>query len=186
MKQTGGRGTFAEYVAISTDNVVPCPGHLSGADQLAAAAAFPLGGLTAYRCAGAAAARLGSNYERLHSATFTKGRVRKGQNVLITGIGGGVALQALQYAVAVGANVYVTSGDQGKIDKAVELGAKAGFNYKDGAISPCGDSGRVNVDVVCQRPGRSSWRRSCRRSGRCSTSSSTRPWARSSPKRRGS
>jgi len=54
--------------------------------------------------------------------------------VLITGIGGGVALFALQFAVAVGANVYVTSSSPEKIDKAIALGAKGGVNYKDGKI----------------------------------------------------
>ena len=58
-------------------------------------------------------------------------QVKKDQNVLITGIGGGVALIALQLAVAIGANVYVTSGNEEKIRKAVALGAKGGVNYKD-------------------------------------------------------
>jgi D-arabinose 1-dehydrogenase-like Zn-dependent alcohol dehydrogenase len=35
-------------------------------------------------------------------AVFTKAKVEKGQNVLITGIGGGVAITALQFCVAVG------------------------------------------------------------------------------------
>ena len=61
------------------------------------------------------------------------GAVKKGDNVLITGIGGGVALIALQICVAQGANVYVTSGSTDKIQKAVELGAKGGVSYKDSA-----------------------------------------------------
>ena len=52
---------------------------------------------------------------------------------MITGIGGGVALQALQFAIAAGAKVWVTSGSQEKIDKAKELGAQGGVSYKDGA-----------------------------------------------------
>lgn len=52
--------------------------------------------------------------------------------MLITGIGGGVALFALQFAVAVGAHVYVTSSNPEKIQKAIQLGAKGGVNYKDG------------------------------------------------------
>jgi hypothetical protein len=36
------------------------------------------------------------------SAVFTKANVQKGHNVLITGIGGGVAITALQYCVALG------------------------------------------------------------------------------------
>ena len=63
-----------------------------------------------------------------------KGKVSAGQNILITGIGGGVAIMALQLCVAKGANVYVTSSSEDKILKAVELGAKGGVNYKDGAL----------------------------------------------------
>ncbi len=58
--------------------------------------------------------------------------VQQGQNVLITGIGGGVALTAMQLCVAKGASVYVTSGSQEKIQKAIGLGAKGGAIYKDG------------------------------------------------------
>lgn len=58
--------------------------------------------------------------------------VQQGQNVLITGIGGGVALTAMQLCIARGASVYVTSGSQDKIQRAVELGAKGGANYKNG------------------------------------------------------
>lgn len=65
-------------------------------------------------------------------ATFTKGQVQKGDNVLVTGIGGGVALYALQFAVAAGANVYVTSSKEEKIKRAIELGAKGGVNYRSG------------------------------------------------------
>lgn len=51
------------------------------------------------------------------------------------GIGGGVAIQALQLAVAAGANVWVTSGDKAKIDRAKSMGAKGGVSYKDGPSS---------------------------------------------------
>jgi NADPH:quinone reductase-like Zn-dependent oxidoreductase len=78
------------------------------------AAGLSLAGLTAYR------------------AVFTKGQVTKGQNVLITGIGGGAALFALQYAAAVGANVYVTSSSESKIERARQYGAKGGVNYNHG------------------------------------------------------
>jgi NADPH:quinone reductase-like Zn-dependent oxidoreductase len=67
----------------------------------------------------------------LGRALFTKAQVSKGQNVLLTGVGGGVAMLALQMAVAAGANVYVTGGSADKIARAVKLGAKAGTEYKD-------------------------------------------------------
>ena len=62
---------------------------------------------------------------------MVKGKVSAEQNVLITGIGGGVAILALQLCVAKGANVYVTSGDEEKVRKAIEFGAKGGANYKN-------------------------------------------------------
>lgn len=64
-------------------------------------------------------------------ALFTKAQLKAGQNVLITGIGGGVALIALQLAVAAKANVYVTGGNEAKIQRAVQLGAVGGAVYKD-------------------------------------------------------
>lgn len=58
------------------------------------------------------------------------GAAEPGKNILVTGIGGGVALIVLQLAVALGANVYVTSGSPEKIEKAKALGAKGGVSYK--------------------------------------------------------
>ena len=63
-------------------------------------------------------------------------RVDKGHNVLITGAGGGVALIALQLCLAKGTNVYVTSGSEEKIARAIGLGAKGGVNYKNGRPTP--------------------------------------------------
>jgi len=64
-------------------------------------------------------------------AAIVNGRVESGQNVLITGIGGGVALIAMQICIAKGASVYVTSGTEEKIQKAIALGAKGGASYRD-------------------------------------------------------
>ena len=58
--------------------------------------------------------------------------VKEGDKILITGIGGGVALVALQLCVAKGAHVFVTSSNEEKIQKAVALGAVGGVNYKNG------------------------------------------------------
>ncbi len=100
-------GTFAEKVAVPDAQVYEKPDHLDWPQ----AAALPLAGLTAYR------------------ALFHQGRLRKGEKVLITGIGGGVASTALQLATAAGATAIVTSSDTVKIDKALELGAAGGFLY---------------------------------------------------------
>ncbi len=102
-------GTFAEYVAIPVQNIVKKPAYLSWEE----AASLPLAGLTAFR------------------ALFTRGEAQKSDNILITGVGGGVALFAFQMAIAIGANVWVTSGKLEKISKAIKLGAKGGANYKE-------------------------------------------------------
>ncbi len=102
-------GTFSDYIVVPKQYVFEKPPHLSFAE----AAAVPLSGLTAYR------------------ALFSKARLRAKEKVLITGIGGGVALWLLQFATAYQARVYVTSGSNEKIEKAKALGAIDGFNYKD-------------------------------------------------------
>jgi len=101
-------GTMTGLLAVDRSQVLEAPDHLSD-EQLAA---WPLAGITAWR------------------AVAVKAQVTKGSNVLITGIGGGVALTALQLCLGLGASVYVTSGDPRKIEKAVKLGAKGGVNYK--------------------------------------------------------
>jgi NADPH:quinone reductase-like Zn-dependent oxidoreductase len=101
-------GTLAEFVCVKADRLAPKPAHLT----FAQAAAIPLAGLTAYR------------------ALFTKADLKKDEKLLISGIGGGVALIAFQMALAVGAEVWVTSGADGKIELAQQLGAKGGINYK--------------------------------------------------------
>lgn len=101
-------GTLAEFVAVSKKYVFEVPDGLTPEE----CAALPLSGLTAYR------------------ALFSKARLRAKEKVLITGIGGGAALWALTFAVAYGARVFVTSGSDDKIQKAMKLGAAGGFNYQ--------------------------------------------------------
>ncbi|KAL1386707.1 hypothetical protein HDK64DRAFT_222022 [Phyllosticta capitalensis] len=103
-------GTLAEEVTVEAGELEEAPTHLSAVE----AAALPLTGLTAWR------------------AVVTKsGNAAQGRNILVTGIGGGVALMALLFATAKGANVYVSSGSKEKLRKAKELGAKGGVNYKE-------------------------------------------------------
>ena len=101
-------GTFAAQIAVPISNIFPAPEHLS----FEQAAALPLAGLTAWR------------------TVFSRCQLKKGEKVLITGIGGGVAMMALQFAVASGAEVFVTSGTEAKIEKAVSMGAKHGESYR--------------------------------------------------------
>ena len=102
-------GTLQEVVCVSQDEVELAPEHLTPAE----AAALPLTGLTAWR-----------------ALVSKSGNWEEGRNILVTGIGGGVALNVLQFAVAKGCRVWVTSGSQEKIDKAKSMGASGGVNYK--------------------------------------------------------
>ncbi len=102
-------GTLAEYVRVPRQNVYPIPRHLS----MEEAAALPLAGLTAYR------------------VLFSRCKLTARDRVLINGIGGGVALMAFQYAVATGAETWVTSSSPAKIKKAIQLGAAGGIRYTE-------------------------------------------------------
>jgi len=102
-------GTLAEYITINEKYVHKKPPYLNFDE----AASITLAGLTAYR------------------ACIVKANIQKNENVLITGIGGGVSTFAFLYAIAIGANIYVTSGTGDKINFALSRGAKAGINYKE-------------------------------------------------------
>lgn len=103
------QGCFAEKVAVPREYLFAKPEHLSDEE----AAALPLAGLTAYR------------------AMFSRADLQKGERVFISGIGGGVALFAMQFAIAHGAEVFVSSSSEYKIDQAKNLGARGGFLYTD-------------------------------------------------------
>ena len=64
-------------------------------------------------------------------ALVTRARLRAGESVVITGIGGGVATCALLIATRLGARVYVTSGTPAKIDAARAHGAAGGVDHND-------------------------------------------------------
>ena len=97
-------GVLAERIILNERGVVPMPEHLSFDE----AATLPCAALTAWNAL--------SN-------------IRPGQSILVQGTGG-VSLFALQFAVAMGAKVFVTSSDDAKLAKALALGATAGTNYR--------------------------------------------------------
>lgn len=101
------QGTLAEYIVLNIDRLHVKPTYLSNEQ----ASALPLAGMTAY------------------NALFNKGKVERGMNVLISGVGGGVAQFAFLFAHAVGANTYVTSSKDAVLETCNNLGAKDGANY---------------------------------------------------------
>jgi len=121
-----GPGTIAEKITVQAASALPKPAHLRF-DQ---AAALALAGLTAWR------------------GLFTKAGLKSAEKLLVTGIGGGVALFALQFAAKIGAQVYVTSGSEQTLARAIALGAKAGFNYKDEGWRKALPKAAGGIDVV--------------------------------------
>jgi NADPH:quinone reductase-like Zn-dependent oxidoreductase len=133
-------GTIAEYVVVPAVNVRRIP----PATPWPAAAALPLATLTAWRM------------------VVTRAQVTERDTVLIWGIGGGVALAALQIAKQQGARVWVTSGSDAKLERALALGADAGFNHRteDVAREVRARTGKRGVDVVIDNVGRDTWKQS--------------------------
>lgn len=104
----GAEGMLAEQVALYEDGVVPVPSTLSYEE----AACLPCAGVTAWH----ALFRCGS-------------RLLPGHTVLALGTGG-VSMLALQFARAAGARVIVTSSSDEKLERARQLGAALGINYR--------------------------------------------------------
>lgn len=90
-------GTLAEFVAVPATQLALRPPHLSWEEAAA---------LTAYR------------------ALFKRAHLHAHLNFLITGIGAGTALFALQFALAAGAVQFVTSISPDKLEKAHQIGAR--------------------------------------------------------------
>ena len=131
-------GTFAEYVVIPATNVRRIPRDVPGE----VAAAFTLATITAWRM------------------VVTRARVRPGEQVLIQGIGGGVALAALQICKSIGARVWVTSRSEAKLERARELGADEIVHATGGIDVGREIRSRTNkrgVDVVVDSVGKATW-----------------------------
>ena len=120
-------GGHADGVVVPARNIVPKPASRSWEE----CAAYPLATLTAYRM-------------------LRRARLVAGETVLVVGIGGGVSMAALALALRMGAEVFVTSREQAKIDQAVALGATAGFDSSD-------ERWPVKAHVVVESVGPATW-----------------------------
>jgi NADPH:quinone reductase-like Zn-dependent oxidoreductase len=139
-------GTLAEYIVIPARNARAIPKDR----PVEQAAAFTLSTLTAWRM------------------VVTRARVRKTDNVLIWGIGGGVALAALEIVRTIGATAWVTSHSDDKLALARGLGAEQVINY---ATTDVGKEIRARtnkrgVDVVFDTVGEATWAQSLGALGR--------------------
>lgn len=130
-------GSFAEYVVLPATNVRRIPSSVP--DDVAAA--FTLATLTAWRMC------------------VTKARVQAGEDVLIWGIGGGVAQAALRICKARGARVWVTSSSAEKLAQAAALGADELINHATEDVGRVvrERTGKRGVDVVIESVGERTW-----------------------------
>ncbi len=139
-------GTAAEFVVLPEWSLDTVPAEIPVAER----AAFGLATLTAYRM------------------VVGKAGVRAGDQVLIWGIGGGVALAALQIAKARGATVWVTSSDPEKLARAKAMGADHVLNHTTenvpGVIRSA--TAKRGMDVVIDSVGTATWTRSLQSLGR--------------------
>jgi NADPH:quinone reductase-like Zn-dependent oxidoreductase len=139
-------GTIADYVVVPAANVRIIPASI----PWDVAAAFTLATLTAWRMA------------------VTRARLQPAENVLIWGIGGGVALAALQIAKMIGAKTWVTSGHDEKLRRAKSLGADETLNHRtqDVAKEIRARTAKRGVDVVIDNVGTDTWTQSLLALGR--------------------
>ncbi len=130
-------GTLAEYVVVPAQNVRRIPDTIS----IEEAAAFTLANLTAWRM------------------VVTRANVGPDDDVLIWGIGGGVAQAALRIAKKRGARVWVTSGSDEKLEKARALGAAETLNHRTLNVGKeiRARTGKRGVSVVIDSVGRATW-----------------------------
>jgi NADPH:quinone reductase-like Zn-dependent oxidoreductase len=120
-------GTFADEVVVPRRNLVPKPADVTFEE----AACLPTAWLTAYRM------------------LFTRSGLGPGSTVLVQGAGGGVSTALVALGSAAGYRMWVTSRDEAKREKALELGADQAF--ESGARLP------DRVDGVMETVGRATW-----------------------------
>ena len=104
-----GSGAYAEYCVAESALCFPRPASLS----LVEAASVPEALFTAY------------------DNIFTRGRLMKGETLLIHGGSSGVGSTAIQLAKQFGAKVITTSGSQDKCNFCTQLGADHSINYRE-------------------------------------------------------
>ena len=133
-------GTCCELKAIPAEQLYPLHDSL----DFVHGAAFPLVFETAYRM------------------LVTKAGLREGEWVLIWGIGGGVALAALEISRALGARTIVTSSSSEKLERAQALGADVAISHaEDDVVQAVKEAtGGRGADVVVETVGEATWERS--------------------------
>jgi len=121
-------GSFAEYVCVAEDHLVPKPPSLTFEE----AASVPLAGLTAL------------------NALRDHGHIGPGAKVLINGASGGVGTFAVQIGKSLGAHVAGVCST-GNVEMVRSLGADAVFDYTREDFTRAGDRYDMVFDLVGNR-----------------------------------
>jgi len=130
-------GGFAEYVAVPAQNVLPMPDDITFEE----AAAVPLVYQTAWR------------------GLISRGRLRPGETVLITGGSGGVSTAAIQIAKLAGAYVFAVTAGTEKVRRLEELGADVVIDREQADFSKevWSATERRGVDLAFDAVGEAVW-----------------------------
>lgn len=131
------QGGFAEYAVVPVANLHPIPEGVS----FETAAAASLVAVTAFR------------------ALFTRGGLKPGERVLITGGSGGVSTLAVQMARRAGAEVFVLTSGADSVARLLELGAHHALDRREGEPKALFRDaiGRRGVDLVVDSVGEAIW-----------------------------
>ncbi|MGO4395365.1 zinc-binding dehydrogenase [Variovorax sp. M-6] len=137
-------GGLAERVKVDASQLIPLPDDVS----FEAAAALPVAYGTAYRM------------------MVARGKIAKGEKVLILGASGGVGTCCVQLAKLAGAHVVVAASSEEKLAQLKALGADDGINYKSDDFmkeihrrygKPKFFGGDSGMDVVVNFTGGDTW-----------------------------
>ena len=130
-------GGLAEMVCVPAINLVALPDNV----PMETAAAIPI------------------NYGTAHRMLFARGRLTKGETMLVLGASGGVGLASLQFGKMVGATVIAAAGSQDKCDRLIKLGADHVINYSEEDFSRAAwqISGKKGCDVIVNFTGGDTW-----------------------------
>ena len=130
-------GGLCERIAVDADNLIAMPEAVS----FEQAAALPIAYGTAWRM------------------MIARGRVQKGETVLILGASGGVGTACVQIAKNLGAEVIACASSADKLQRLKELGADHLIDYtrEDFSRRAWEISGKKGVDVAVNYTGGDTW-----------------------------
>jgi NADPH2:quinone reductase len=105
----GHLGSYAEYISVPASHLRRIPSHWDFASAAGLAATAPVS----------------------YGALITRGKLKKGEAVLVHAAAGGLGLMAVQIAKAAGARVIATASTKEKLDVARRFGADECVDYAE-------------------------------------------------------